>query len=201
MFIAVHVNQNVRQVCQLPIHDILVTYLEAMQQIFFNQFQGVFRSRFDNWDAIVVNQLASLVAQHFDLLSRHGNRGFDVLNQNIFNTFVSKFVQQFSVFQQYGCFKLAALICYSLLNRIQLVQVQQLVVLFQQFNAVQVQTFFGRSDLLFGQDVFDQFNINNNFDAFVQNLVGMLDSIQGGAFNNDGIFNLGNGLNQQLLIL
>lgn len=160
-------------IVERPILVAVQLNVRVQQTIIVNHITNVFQSRFDNWDINVVNQLALIIAQQFGVLSRAGNRGFDRIDSRQFNAFVERFVQQFQVFQQ-----------------IRLVDVQKFIVVVQRFDINQLASFFGRSQLLFSQNTFDRFNVNNDFGVFVQQLSNMLFLIQSGAFDSDGIFSL-----------
>ncbi|KAG8819626.1 hypothetical protein FRC19_009636 [Serendipita sp. 401] len=164
-------------IVERPVLVAVQVNLNVRQTIIVQQIQIAFQNRFDNWDINVVNQLARIIAQQFGILSRAGNRGFDRLDNDNFNRFISKFIQQFQIFQS-----------------IQLVDVQGFIRVLQRFDVNQLATFFGRSDALFNQDILNQLGINNDFSVFVGQLKQLVILVQGNSFNDDGIFNLGDAL-------
>jgi len=164
-------------VVQQPVFIAVQVNVFVQQQIFVNQFQQVFINRFNQWDPNVVGQLGLIISQQYEVLVRASNSGFQSFNNDNFNAFVGKFVEQFQVFQS-----------------IQLVDVQQFVTVVHGFSISQLGSFYGRSDALFSQAIFEQFSINNDFSVFVQQLSPMIDAISSSAFNSDGIFELNDSL-------
>ncbi|PVF99753.1 hypothetical protein CPB86DRAFT_275292 [Serendipita vermifera] len=163
-------------VIEKPVLVAVQVNLNVRQELIVSRFQDNFRNRFNLWDQAVINHLGLLIAQQYDLLSRIGHGGFNQLDVVNFDAFVNKFVQQFQVFQAF-----------------QLDDVRLLAQLLQNLNVSQLATFFGRSDALFSQGIFDQFGINNDFNIFVAQLPNILNAIQGAQFNADDLFGLVNG--------
>ncbi|KAG8812244.1 hypothetical protein FRC17_002125 [Serendipita sp. 399] len=166
-----------RIIAERPVLVAVQVNLNVRKTIIVQQIQIALQNRFDNWDIVIVNQLARVIAQQFAILSRAGNRGFDNIDNGRFDQFVSKFVQHFQIFQA-----------------IQLVDVQKFIGILQGFDINQLATFFGRSDALFNQDILNQRGINNDFSIFVQQIQELVVVVQSNSFNDDGIFNLGDAL-------